>query len=112
MIRPATLPISIITRSDFDMAIRVYDRLGGELVDLSSYELLAELWDLKRSIKYQTFTIDETRLDEGILVISLTADQTTDLPTTGAYDIKIFIDGKEYYILKGTFSTSRGYSDD
>lgn len=114
MLRPVNVPISIITRSDFDQTYKVFSEAPptGILVDLSDYTMLAELWDLKRTIKYDTFSIDTTRLAEGIFNISLTSDQTQNLPLTGAYDVKVFKGGKEYYIVKGTFSTSTGYSDD
>lgn len=113
MIRPATYPIQIISRSHFDFTVQIMSQVGGEDVDLSNDTILAQLWDRARLIKYADLTIDTDRAASGLLSFSLTADQTIDLPTVGVYDVKvIYPDSKEYYLLQGPFTVSRGYTDD
>jgi hypothetical protein len=113
MIRPATYPLSIIRRSTFNIVFQLFDVQGGSTLDWSSYTILSQLWDRKRSIKYKDFTVDTSNITQGLIVLRLTADQTLDLPTTGVYDCKvIFPDGSEYFFLKGSFTVSEGYTDD
>ena len=113
MIRPANYSIQIISRSDFDFPARFYSEVGGVPVDLSGNTILAQLWNRAREIKYGDFLVDTSRIAEGLLSFSLTADETITLPTTGVYDVKIiYSNGKEYYLLEGSFSVKRGYTDD
>ena len=113
MIRPANYSIQVISRSDFDFTVRIFTEQDGDLVDLSANTILAQLWDRAREIKYGDFSIDLSQAATGVLNISLTSQQTTNLPTTGVYDLKIvYPDNKEYYLLQGSFSVSRGYTDD
>lgn len=113
MIRPANYSISIISRSHFDFTARFYSEVSGVPVDLSGNTILAQLWDRAREIKYGDFLVDTSQIADGLLNFSLTADETTNLPTTGVYDVKvIYPDTKEYYLLEGSFSVKRGYTDD
>lgn len=117
MIRPASSSIQIVSRSDFDFTITVYASADNSdpnnTADLTNTTILSQLWDFARQNKYADFTVDMSRADDGVVGFSLTSVQTADLPTTGAYDVKIiYPDNKEYYLLRGTFSVLRGYTDD
>lgn len=113
MIRPVRKDLSIIRRSDFDYAFTVYQSRTGPVVDWSGVDILAQLWDRKRQTLYGTFDISGSDLSIGLIVIKLEADATISLPLAAVYDIKaLFPDGKEYFIVTGSFSVSEGYSDD
>lgn len=113
MIRPASYTLNIIRRSTFNFALRVYETKGGPLVDLSTVDILAQLWDRTRETKYGDFTVDMTDANVGVIVLRLSSAQTIPLATSGIYDVKvIYPDSSEYFILQGSFLVKEGYSDD
>lgn len=113
MIYPPTYSITIIRRSTFRFSVQVFASKGGQEVDLSSNNIIAQLWNRARTQKYAAFNVDTTYISIGLLTLSLTADETINLPKAGVYDVKVIsTDGDEYYLLlAGGFSLQEGYTD-
>lgn len=113
MIYPVTHSIQIIRRSTFDVTFQILinDQL---FYDLTNKTILAQLWDRKREEKYADFTVDVINASLGLFKLVLSSSQTINLPQLGTYDVKAIdnVTNNEYYLVKGSFSTQEGYTDD
>lgn len=113
MISPITYNLPAITkRSNYDFMVQLLN-IHENPVNLAEYEILCHMWDIKREIKYGEFNLEVISTELALLKFYLTPEQTQRLPLFGFYDVKIITldDSKEYYIIKGTFTTTAGYTD-
>jgi hypothetical protein len=114
MITPGSYNLpTIYQRSNYDFVVQLL-RTTGEPADLSLYNVLSQMWDVKRTTFYGDFKLDILDYDAAVIKFYLTPEDTEILPIFGLYDIKIvnLVDNAEYYVLKGTFTTAVGYTDD
>lgn len=121
MIFPRTYNLPpIVRRSDYSLVIQLM-RFTNEPLDLDQYIVLSQLWDRRRETKHADFLITAIDHANAILKLSLTSQETTGLPTAGVYDVKIIevtpsgpVAGnpKEYYVMRGSFTSTEGYTDD
>lgn len=81
---------------------------AGNPVNLSSFAITSEIWNLERSKQYGSFSVNVTDPTNGKLELSLTKAQTTNLPDLVMYDIKANTGSEEKALLKGKISVKNG----
>lgn len=81
---------------------------GGNPVNLSTFTITSEIWNIERSKQYGSFNITVTDPTNGKLNISLTKAETTKLPDFVMYDIKANTGTEENALLKGKISVTNG----
>jgi hypothetical protein len=108
---PGTYNIRPQRRADFQLALTIKDS-DGVVVDLSSYEVLAQVWDKCRNNKYGDFTVDTTDEADGSVVLTLGYEVTEDLPNEAYYDVMLVNEesGLRQYYLEGIVRPSQGYT--
>lgn len=97
-------------RADFTLRIILKDGEGNP-VDLTGAEVLAQVWDKKRTTKYGDFTVTITDPTTGGVDLLLGHAITTSLPAEARYDVMVLRAGglREYY-LEGIVRPSEGYT--
>ena len=81
---------------------------GGNPVNLSTFTITSEIWNLERSKQYGSFLVTVTDATNGKLNISLTKAETTSLPDLVMYDIKANTGSEEIALLKGKIKVTNG----
>jgi hypothetical protein len=85
----------------FSLAITVSDQYG-EGMDLTNYTVTSQMRKSYQSATAINFTTEKTTPVDGILTISLTADQTTAIKSGRyVYDIEIESDEETIRVLEG-----------
>jgi hypothetical protein len=84
----------------------------GVNINLTGWTVSAQIWNLTKTTQYDTFLVDNTNAATGVIVLSLTAVQTSALPIgTAYYDVLLTnLSGRKEYYLKGTFYIQQVYS--
>lgn len=110
MRKPGIYNIKLQRRADCVVPI-VFKDSTGAFLDLTGWEVLAQVWNTNRTVKHADFAISYTAREAGSISISLSAAQTQNLPTESQYDVLLINPSglKEYY-LEGTVSVSEGYT--
>lgn len=110
-VHPATFNDTIRTQGVYDINLDFEDSTGLR-IDLTGWTIASEIWNAGKTVKYATFSVDNTNASTGTIVLSLTAIQTSGLPIGEVYyDVLLTNPGgrKEYY-LKGKFYVQQGYT--
>jgi hypothetical protein len=109
-ISPGQYNISLQRRADYSITLQFKDSTGAA-INLTSWAVAAQVWNLDRSTKYADFTVTYTNLATGTIAIALTDDQTATLPNEAYYDVLLTNPSglKEYY-LEGIIYVSEGYT--
>lgn len=111
MITPGTLPITIYRKSTFDLPLKF--KAAGFPLNLGGYVVLAQLWDLDRTYRVDSFQILRGPDQSGEVTLFLSSTQTTNLIDPGVYDVKLIEpSGREYFWLKGRYTIKEGLTDD
>ena len=109
---PGTYNIRPQRRADYQLNL-TFKTSEGDPIDLSDYEVLAQVWDKCRTTKYGDFTVDTADEAEGNVVLTLGYEVTEVLPTEAYYDVMLIseIDGLRTYYLEGIVRPSQGYTE-
>ena len=111
VITPGTLPLTIYRKSTFDRLLRF--KAAGLPLNLAGYVVLAQLWDLDRTYKVDSFQILRGSDESGEVTLFLSSTQTSNLKNPGVYDVKLIEpSGREYFWLKGRYTIKEGLTDD
>jgi hypothetical protein len=109
-ISPGQYNISLQRRADYSITLQFKDSTGAA-INLTSWTVAAQVWNLDRSTKYADFTVTYTNLATGTIAIALTDEQTALFPNEAYYDVLLTNPAglKEYY-LEGIIYVSEGYT--
>ena len=97
---PATRDLTIYRGDDYAHTVTVTDE-AGDPVDVSGSTWAAQFRRHDRDETAVDFAIDATNAATGVIVHSLTAAQTADLPARGVYDLQRTTDGEVETYLAG-----------
>jgi hypothetical protein len=97
-------------RADFTLNLVLKDSTG-EAINLTGAQVLAQVWDKKRTTKYGDFTATIPTPLTGAVNLLLDHEITADLPDEARYDVMLVRPGglREYY-LEGVVRPSEGYT--
>lgn len=123
MITPGAFNITIYTGATYELQITLKDS-SDTAIDLTDRTIKAEIWNVRRTTKLETFTVTKTTPKSGVLTLSLTATKTAALPVDrsiapnraaviGAWDLQVTEPNGTtvWYWLEGTVSTNRGVTN-
>jgi NAD dependent epimerase/dehydratase family enzyme len=110
-INPGTWNPKVQRRADWDFDL-VFKDSSDAAINLTGYTVASQVWDKPRTSKFADMTVAYTNRAAGTVKISLSKAQTTLLPDTAYYDIKLTNGaGLEEYYLEGKMTVSEGYTD-
>jgi hypothetical protein len=97
-------------RADFTLGLVLKDSTGTAM-NLTGAQVLAQVWDKKRTTKYGDFTVTISNPTTGAVELLLPHTITTSLPAEARYDVMVLRPGglREYY-LEGIVRPSEGYT--
>lgn len=97
-------------RADFTLGLVIKD-VDGVAIDLTGAQVLAQVWDKKRTQKYGDFIVTISDPTTGAVELLLPHTITTALPSEARYDVMVLRPGglREYY-LEGIVRPSEGYT--
>lgn len=108
--KPGVYNIRPQRRADYVLNLVIKDSTG-TAVDLTGYEVLAQVWDKKRTTKYGDFDISIDAPEDGSVRMVLPYAVTTDLPDEARYDVMLINpDGLREYYLEGIVRPSEGFT--
>jgi hypothetical protein len=109
---PGTYNIRPQRRADFQLNLTFKDS-EGEVIDLSPYTVLAQVWNKCRTTKYGDFFVDIADEAEGNVILTLDYVSTELLPDEAYYDVMLINDstGLRQYYLEGIVRPSEGYTE-
>lgn len=80
-------------------------------MNLTGWEVVAQIWDLSRSTKYADFDVEYVDRAEGSVRLLLDYEETEDLPSEAAYDVLLVNpSGRREYYIEGTITVSEGFT--
>lgn len=97
-------------RADYPLSL-VFKDSSGVAINLSGWQVIAQVWDKTRTTKHADFDVTVTDASAGAVTLLLTYDVTENLPDECRYDVML-INGsglREYY-LEGIVRPSQGYT--
>jgi hypothetical protein len=108
--KPAVHNIRPQRRADYTLGIVLKDN-DGVVINLTGAQVLAQVWDKKRTQKYGDFTVTVSAPTTGAVELLLPYTVTTTLPAEARYDVMVLRPGglREYY-LEGIVRPSEGYT--
>jgi hypothetical protein len=111
MTQPARYDFQVKRRADYFLRLQIKDALK-QPVNLTGYEIVGQVWDQARSVKYADFTVIDDELGAGRVKLSLLPEDTELLPEDSWYDVLIVSPAgvKEYY-LEGIIYANEGYTE-
>lgn len=111
MTQPARYDIQVKRRADYFLRLQIKDSLR-QPVSLVGYDILGQAWDQARLVKYADFAIAEEDRAEGRVTLSLSAEDTENLPEDSWYDVLMISPSgvKEYYV-EGVIYATEGYTE-
>jgi hypothetical protein len=109
---PGTYNIRPQRRADFQLNL-TFKTSEGAVIDLTDYEVLAQVWDKCRTVKYGDFTVDTADEAQGNVVLTLGYAITEVLPDEAYYDVMLINEtsGLRQYYLEGIVRPSQGYTE-
>jgi hypothetical protein len=111
VITPGSYSLVIYRKSTFDKVLRF--KAGNQPLNLRGYTVLAQLWDKDKTYKVDSFQIDRGPDESGEVTLFLDSTQTSNLISSGTYDVKLIEpSGREYYWLNGRYTIKEGLTDD
>ena len=107
---PAVHNIRPQRRADYTLRIVLKDGNGAP-VDLTGAQVLAQVWDKKRTTKYGDFTVTLPTPSTGAVELVLGRAITAVLPAEARYDVMVInASGLREYYLEGIVRPSEGYT--
>jgi len=109
-VKPGVYNIRPQRRADFLMNL-VFKDSTGDALDLTGWQVLAQVWNKDRSTKYADFIVTVLDAEEGTVQLKIPYYTTDDLPDECRYDVMLISSGgiREYY-LEGIVRPSEGYT--
>lgn len=97
-------------RADFTLQLTLKDP-DGVAINLTGSQVLAQVWDKKRTTKYGDFTVTIPTPTNGGIRMVLGHAVTTALPDEARYDVMVINpSGQRDYYLEGIVRPSEGYT--
>jgi hypothetical protein len=109
MIRPGRYDITIPQRATFRERLRL--KADGLPLNATGHELVAQVWDRRRTTKYADLAIEWVDRSQGLLELVLEHPFTTTVPKDGIWDLLVIEPGGDRsYWLEGTAWLDTGAS--
>ena len=110
-INPGTWNPTLQRRSDWDVQL-IFKDSSDAAINLTGYTVASQIWNENRSKKFADLAVAYTNRSTGTINVSLTEAQTTVLPDSAYYDVKLTDgNGKSEYYLQGKMTVSEGYTE-
>lgn len=111
MIQPGVYNIALQRRADYSVLLEFKDS-ERVAIDLTDWQVFAQVWDLGRSSKLADFSVDYVDRVEGRVKIKLSYEDTSRFPSQAAYDVMLINpEGEREYYLEGAITVSESYTD-
>jgi hypothetical protein len=109
MIRPARRDITINQRATFRQRMRL--KADGVAINATGYQLVAQVWDRRRTVKYADLTVSWIEQSAGLFELVLQYPGTTTVVNDGVWDLLVIEpNGDRYYWLEGVAYLDPGHS--
>lgn len=109
-VTPGTYNFSLQRRADHPVRLQFKDG-SNTAINLTSWTVIAQVWDRERTTKYADFAVTYTDRPNGTIDLLLTSAQTESLPDEVYYDVLLVnASGLREYYLEGIIYVSQGYS--
>lgn len=109
MISPARRDITINQRATFRQRMRL--KAGGQPINATGYQLVAQVWDRRRTTKYADLSVVWIDQATGLFELLLQYPNTTAVTKDGCWDLLVIEPGGDrYYWLEGTAFLDPGHS--
>lgn len=109
MIKPARYDITIPQRATFRQPLRL--KAAGVPLNATGYELVAQVWDRRRTTKYADLEVVWIDRAHGLFELVLQYPGTTTVVKDGCWDLLVIEPGGDrYYWLEGTTYLDIGHS--
>lgn len=112
MIAPAQYNLRIQRRADFLLSL-VFRDSEGTPMNLQGWEIVAQVWNKERILKYTDMEVEITESSQGKVDLFMPYTITSSLTSECYYDVMLISPGprsiREYY-LEGMIRPSEGYS--
>jgi hypothetical protein len=109
MIRPARHDITIPQRATFRKRLRL--KAGGVPLNATGYQLVAQVWDRRRTTKYADLTVAWIDQATGLFELVLQYPGTTAVVKDGCWDLLVIEPGGDrYFWLEGNAYLDQGLS--
>ena len=110
MIQPGLYNIKLQRRADYSILLGFKDS-NKVPINLTGWQVIAQIWDLGRTIKQADFTTEYVNRSSGQIRLSLPYTVTANLPNESVYDVLLInTNGEREYYLEGTVMPSEGYT--
>lgn len=111
MIQPGVYNIKLQRRADFSLLLEFKD-VNKSPIDLTGWDVVAQIWDLARSTKYADFDVEYVSRPNGSVRLLLDYADTEELPNEATYDVLLVNPaGKREYYLEGSVMVAEGFTD-
>lgn len=108
---PARYSICPRRRADYELKLQFKDPEGTP-IDITGWEVLAQIWEKTRNNKLADFTVTVLDQEEGRVQLSLSYEDTEELPDKAFYDVLVIDAGaRRQYYLEGDVLVSEGYTE-
>ena len=108
--KPGVYNIRPQRRADYVMNVVFKDSEGTEL-NLTGWQVLAQVWNKERTTKYADFTVTVTDAVNGAVSLKIPYTATATLPDECRYDVMLINgSGQREYYLEGIVRPSPGYT--
>ena len=109
MIRPARRDITIPQRATYRQRMRL--KADGVALNATGYQLVAQVWDRRRTTKYADLTVQWLDQATGLFELVLQYPGTTAVVKDGVWDLLVIEPGGDrYYWLEGNAYLDLGHS--
>lgn len=109
MILPARRDITIPQRATFRQRMRL--KAAGQPLNATGYQLVAQVWDRRRTTKYADLTVVWIDQTAGLFELVLQFPATTAVVQDGVWDLLVIEPGGDrYYWLEGNAFLDLGHS--
>lgn len=107
---PGRWDINPQRRADYPLEIQIEDSEGNKL-NLTGWQILAQIWDPNRTQKIGDFTVTPINLVDGHVLLKIPYTVTAVLPFDSRYDVMLISpSGLREYYLEGLVQASEGYT--
>ena len=108
-INPGIYNIKLYKRSDWSQSFFLKDS-NNAAINLPGYTIASEFWNKERTKMHVAVTTAISDAANGKITLSLTDAQTSLLPDTSYYDVKVTSGSISDLWVKGTVTANEGYT--
>jgi hypothetical protein len=109
MTRPGRRDITIPQRATFRNRMRL--KADGQPLNATGYQLVAQVWDRRRTTKYADLAVQWINQGQGLFELVLQYPATTAVVKDGCWDLLVIEPGGDrYYWLEGAAYLDVGHS--